>query len=155
MAEETPHSKKNTCYPLSNLVEVPSCCEPVWWIQAFVKAESGMNSTQFFRIMFKQQSQSWSWGWIFQQDNDPKHSSNCRKVFRSRMFLNGGHSPLTWISLKIYGMIWSRLSMLGNLTERFSIEKWSNIPPSRIQTLIKGYRRHLEAVWFAKGGSTK
>lgn len=47
--------------------------------------------------------------------------------------------------------------MLGNLTEleRFSMEKWSNIPPCRIQTLIKGYKRHLGAVLFAKGGSTK
>ncbi|KAF3701501.1 Transposable element Tcb1 transposase Transposable element Barney transposase [Channa argus] len=45
----------------------------------------------------------------------------------------------------------------SNLTEleMFCKEEWSKIHSSRIQTLITGYRKHLEAVICAKGGSTK
>lgn len=40
----------------------------------------------------------------------------------------------------------------SNLTEleMFCKEEWSKIPPSRIQTFVKGYRSRLEAVIFSK-----
>ena len=45
----------------------------------------------------------------------------------------------------------------SNLTEleMFCKEEWSKIPSTRIQTLIGSYRKRLEAVISAKGGSTK
>jgi len=45
----------------------------------------------------------------------------------------------------------------SNLTEleMYCKEEWSKLPQSRIQTLIRGYKKRLEAVIFAKGGSSK
>lgn len=57
---------------------------------------------------------------IFQQDNDPKHWSNsCRGT--SAMFWKGHASALTLTSLKMYGLISSRLST------HESQETWLNL----------------------------
>uniref|UniRef100_A0AAX7U5C3 Tc1-like transposase DDE domain-containing protein n=1 Tax=Astatotilapia calliptera TaxID=8154 RepID=A0AAX7U5C3_ASTCA len=42
-----------------------------------------------------------------------------------------------------------------NELEKFCKEEWSKIPSTTIQTLIGSYRKRLEAVISAKGGSTK
>lgn len=44
-----------------------------------------------------------------------------------------------------------------NLTEleAFCMKEWPKIPPARLQGLVSGYRRRLQAVIAAKGGSTK
>ncbi|KAI4895268.1 hypothetical protein NFI96_011739 [Prochilodus magdalenae] len=42
-----------------------------------------------------------------------------------------------------------------NELEMFCKEEWSKIPSATIQTLIRSYRKRLEAVISAKGGSTK
>ena len=42
-----------------------------------------------------------------------------------------------------------------NELEMFCKEEWSKIPSTTIQTLIGTYRKRLEAVISAKGGSTK
>src|SRR4029434_9984265 len=46
---------------------------------------------------------------------------------------------------------------LSNLTqlETFCKEEWSKIPAARIQGFIRGYKKRLQAVISAKGGSTK
>ena len=35
------------------------------------------------------------------------------------------------------------------------MEEWAKIPPARLQGLVCGYRRRLQAVITAKAGSTK
>ncbi|KAI4903753.1 hypothetical protein NFI96_023332 [Prochilodus magdalenae] len=42
-----------------------------------------------------------------------------------------------------------------NQLEMFCKEDWSKIPSATIQTLIRSYKKHVEAVISAKGGSTK
>ena len=58
-----------------------------------------------------------------------------------------------WNDLKraVYAWQPSNLTQL----ETFCKEEWSKIPAARIQGLISGYKKCLQAVISAKGGSTK
>jgi hypothetical protein len=116
-----------------------------------------LNISRFLGIMLKNRSQSWSYAGTgyFNKTTTQNTAQNLRGHLcrgTSTMFWNGHPSPQTWISLRICGMIWSGLSMLGNhavharqpskLTEleMFYKKEWSKIASSRIQTLIRGIR---------------
>uniref|UniRef100_A0A8C4RKI3 Transposase Tc1-like domain-containing protein n=1 Tax=Erpetoichthys calabaricus TaxID=27687 RepID=A0A8C4RKI3_ERPCA len=79
------------------------CCVASSGTEALVKVEGQMNSTQYQQILQHNVQASVTKlklhrGWIFQQDNDPKHSWKSTKAFmrrRSTMLWNGRHSPLT------------------------------------------------------------
>ena len=89
------------------------------------------------------------------------------KEVRSLRTVKNKYNVLEWPSqspdLNIIENLWDDLKRVvharqpSNLTEleMFCKEEWSKIPSSRIQTFIRGYRKCLEAVIFAKGGSTK
>ena len=132
-----------------------------------VKVEGRMDSSQYQQILANNVQESVTKlklrrGWILQQDNDPKHCSNSTKAFMQR-----NKYVLEWPSqspdLNIIENVWGDLKQAvharkpSNLTEleMFSKEEWSKIPSTRIQTLIGSYRKRLEAVISAKGGSTK
>lgn len=82
-------------------------------------------------------------------------------AFRQGEKYNALEYPSQCPDLNIITNLWDKLKNAvhnwqpSNLTEleRFCMEEWSKTPPPRIQTLVKGYRKHLEAVLFAKGGS--
>lgn len=133
-----------------------------------VKVEGRMDSTQYQRILENNIQESVTKlklrrGWIFQQDNDPKHRSKSTQAFMQRNKYNVLEWPSQSPDLNIIENLWDDLKRAvharhpSNLTEleMFCKEEWSKIPSSRIQTLIRGYRKRLEAVIFAKGGSTK
>lgn len=85
--------------------------------------------------MFKGQSRQWSLrrGWVFQQDNEPNHSSQSSRI-------------------KVWGMattvdkeyFWAKAQAL-----------WWKIPKARIERLLARYRKCLQAVKVAQGGDTK
>lgn len=133
-----------------------------------VKIEGRMDSTQYQQILENNVQESVTKlklrrGWVFQQDNDPKHCSKSTRAFMQRNKYNVLEWPSQSPDLNIIENLWDDLKQAvharnpSNITElqRFCQEEWAKIPSSRIQTLIGGYRKRLQAVIFAKGGSTK
>uniref|UniRef100_A0A3Q2PWK9 Tc1-like transposase DDE domain-containing protein n=1 Tax=Fundulus heteroclitus TaxID=8078 RepID=A0A3Q2PWK9_FUNHE len=128
-----------------------------------VKVEGRMDSIQYQQILENNVQESVTklklhQGWIFQQDNDPKHRSKSTQAFMQRNNYNVLEWPSQSPDLNIIEHLWDDLKQAvyarrpSNLTELelFCKEEWSKIPSSRIQELIKIYRKQLEAVVFAK-----
>ena len=127
-----------------------------------------MNSSQYQQILDKNVQESVTRlklrrGLIFQQDNDPKHCSKSTKEFMQKHKYNVLEWPSQSLDLNIVENVWIDLKQAvsamkpRNLTEleAFCMEKWAKIPPARLQGLVCGYRRCLQAVIAAQGGSTK
>ena len=132
------------------------------------KVEGRMDSTQYEQIPEDDVQESVTKlklrrGWLFQQDNKPKHCTKYTQAFMQR----NKYSVLEWLSqspdLNIIENLWDDLKQAvharqpSNLTEpkMFCMGVWSKKPSSRIQTVVRGYSKHVEAVIFAKGCSTK
>ena len=133
-----------------------------------VRVEGRMDSSQYQQILANNVQESVTKlklrrGWILQQDNDPKHCSNSTKAFMQRNNYNVLEWPSQSPDLNIIENLWCDLKWAvharkpSNLIEleMFCKEEWSKISSTTLQTLIGSYRKRLEAVISAKGGSTK
>ncbi|TKS65777.1 Transposable element [Collichthys lucidus] len=169
--------KKNTAFQDKHLlptVKFGSGSIMLWGCVAsagtgnLVRVEGRMDSSQYQQILANNVQESVTKlklrrGWILQQDNDPKHCSNSTKAFMQRNNYNVLEWPSQSPDLNIIENLWCDLKRAvhaqkpSNLTEleMFCKEEWSKIPSTTLQTLIGSYRKRLEAVISAKGGSTK
>jgi len=102
---------------------------------------------------------------IFQQDNNPKHTSKKAKKWIKNNNITlldwPAQSPdlnpieHQWVHLKKkLAKYQTALKGVWEIWERV-MEVWNNIPPEVCQNLIESMPRRLEAVIKAKGGHTK
>ena len=127
-----------------------------------------MNSTQYQKILADNVAPSVRHlglepNWIFQQDNDPKHTSRSTRSW----FQEHSYTVLEWPSqspdLNPIEMLWRDLKKAvhkrspKNLKElkSYIVEEWGKISPERCQRLVEAYQHRLLAVIEAKGGITK
>jgi transposase len=130
--------------------------------------EGTMNSIKYIKILEDNLQSSVAKlclgpDWLFQQDNDPKHTAKKTKEW----FLNNGINVMPWPSqspdLNPIENLWRKLKSQihirrpKNLTElkAYAKEEWAEIPVKYCQDLVRNYRNRLRAVITNKGGATK
>lgn len=107
--------------------------------------------------------QNFGRAFIFQQDNDPKHSSNLVKQWFKKRRVRVLEWPSQSPDLNPIENLWKELGRrvsarkARNINERFEQlkEEWERIPNSFLAKLIASLPRRCQAVLDAKGFSTK
>jgi hypothetical protein len=130
--------------------------------------EGIMNSEGYQRILTDNVKQSaiklhLGRAFVFQQDNDPKHTSKSTQKYFATQKLRVLEWPSQSPDLNPIENLWNELKRRvhkrrpSNIEElkTFAVEEWGKIPTETCQHLVETYKKRLSAVIAAKGGHTK
>ena len=100
---------------------------------------------------------------VFQQDNDPKHTSRVAKAYFDSNKIPVLPWPAMSPDLNPIEHLWDELDRRIPASSRKNkecfkkalLEQWSAISSEIVQNLVKSMPRRLSAVWNAKGQHTK
>ncbi|KAI5089756.1 complement C3-H1-like precursor [Silurus meridionalis] len=98
-------------------------------------------------------------GWVFQHDNDPKHTARITKEWLCKKHIKVLAWPSQSPDLNPIRNLWRELKLCfsqrqaRNLTdlEKICEEEWAKIPPAVCANLVKNYRKRLTSVIANKG----
>ncbi len=102
-------------------------------------------------------------GWVFQHDNDPKHTTRPMKEWLRKKHFKVLEWPSQSPDLNPIENLWRELKVRvaqrqpQNITalEETCMEEWAKIPATVCENLVKTYRKRLTSVIANKGYITK